>query len=1091
MSRSFLLLLPAFVSVVAAGAPSVNTASLPLAFEAAPGTAQYLARGAGLHVAVQATGVDVHAGKRSGPAAAIRLHFSGASAKAVASVSNKLPGTSNYFIGSDPSKWRTGVSTFGQVEFQGVYPGIDVVYYGNQSRLEYDFRVHAGANPSAIRLTFDGSARPALSPEGDLLVGELLQHRPVAYQNAANGRVPVACRYVIRQSGEVALALGAYDRNRELIIDPVLRYASYMGGTLNDGVTSIKVDAAGSVYMTGFTASSNFPAKGGSQNSYGGSNSEQRQGQFGDAFVAKLNPAGTAVVYATYLGGSGEDLATSIAIDSAGNAYVAGSTQSANFPVSASAPQRVYKGFTNDNGFYNPGDGFAVKLNAAGNQLVYATYLGGGLNDLAMGIAVDNGGNAVVVGATTSSDFPTTAGAAVRVYRGANNTGPNFGPSIAGDGFITIINAAGSAFSYSTFFGGAGRDGVSCVALDAQNNIYVGGLTLSSDFPVTPGAFQSTFKGVPTITNGTSTVPGDGFVAKLTSQGSVVYTTFLGGARMDAVTGIAADAAGAAYVTGGTLSTDFPVSSGAAQSAYRGSGGVGTIGASYGGDAFVAKLNPTGTALGYSTYLGGAGDEGGLGIAVDGAGSAFVTGFTLSNDFPKSADALQASNGGFGGQGIPPNSNFNLPERARNTGDAFLTQLSATGAITYSSFYGGTRDDAGAAIALDAGGNPYIGGNTLSASLAGTTSGAQSALAGIGQSWPRGDGFVARFDFGGKIPAQPARINVVAGFSGAGTVSARLATPFTVEVLDAAGAGVANAVVTFAATGASVSPASATTDAQGRASTTVTLGATTGSGSVTATVAGLPVATAALTISAAAQGPVVSAVVNGASFLPALAGGSWITAYVNVTAAANATATTVPLPTTLGGFRILVNGTPIPMYLVFALSPGTQLNAQLPYGLAAGTAQVVVEQNGVASAAFPITVQPSAPGIFVFGNNRAVAQNVAPDGSVSVNTADNGVPAGDYIIAYFTGQGALNNPVPTGGLASGSPLSIPTLPYSATLDGAPVSIAFLGMTPGQIALGQANIQIPRETKPGTYPLVIRIGDTSSNGPLLTVTAPRP
>lgn len=723
------------------------------------------------------------------------------------------------------------------------------------------FRVHAGANPSAIRLEFDGSARPSLSPEGDLLVGELLQHRPVAYQNAPNGRVPVDCRYVIRQSGEVALALGAYDRNRELIIDPVLSYASYMGGTLNDGVTSIKVDAAGSVYMTGFTASSNFPAKGGSQNSYGGSNSEQRQGQFGDAFVAKLNPAGTAVVYATYLGGSGEDLATSIAIDSAGNAYVAGSTQSANFPVSASAPQRVYRGFTNDNGFYNPGDGFAVKLNAAGNQLVYATYLGGGLNDLAMGIAVDNGGNAVVVGATTSSDFPTTAGAAVRVYRGANNTGPNFGPSIAGDGFITIINAAGSAFNYSTFFGGAGRDGVSCVALDAQNNIYVGGLTLSSDFPVTPGAFQSTFKGVPTITNGATTVPGDGFVAK--------------------------------------------------------------------------------------------------------------------------------------------------------------------------------------------------------------------------------------FDFGGKVPAQPARINVVAGFSGAGTVSARLATPFTVEVLDAAGAGVANAVVTFAATGASVSPASATTDAQGRASTTVTLGATAGSGSVTATVAGLPVATAALTISPAAQGPVVSAVVNGASFLPALAGGSWITAYVNVTAAANATATTVPLPTTLGGFRILVNGTPIPMYLVFALSPGTQLNAQLPYGLVSGTAQVIVEQNGVPSAAFPITVQPSAPGIFVFGNNRAVAQNVAPDGSVSVNTADNGVPAGDYIIAYFTGQGALNNPVPTGGLASGSPLSIPTLPYSATLDGAPVPIAFLGMTPGQIALGQANIQIPRETKPGTYPLVIRIGDTSSNGPLLTVNAPRP
>jgi hypothetical protein len=188
MSRFALLLVPMSVCLFAAGAPSVNTANLPLAFEAAPGTAQYLARGAGLHVAVGATGVGVHAGRSSRPSSSVQLHFAGANRKAAASTANQLPGTSNYFIGSDPGKWRTGVSTFAQVEFAGVYPGIDVIYYGNQSRLEYDFRVHAGANPSAIRLTFYGAARPSLSPEGDLLVGELLQHRPVAYQNAANGR---------------------------------------------------------------------------------------------------------------------------------------------------------------------------------------------------------------------------------------------------------------------------------------------------------------------------------------------------------------------------------------------------------------------------------------------------------------------------------------------------------------------------------------------------------------------------------------------------------------------------------------------------------------------------------------------------------------------------------------------------------------------------------------------------------------------------------------------------------------------------------------------------------------------------------------
>ena len=459
MSRIFLFLLPVSMFSFAAGAPAVNTASLPLAFESVPGGGQYQARGAGLHVAVQASGVGVQTGRSARTAASVQLRFTGSNAKAPARPAETLPGKSNYFIGSDPGKWRTGVETYAKVAFEGVYPGVDVIYYGNQSRLEYDFRVRPGANPSVIRMAFDGPARPSLSADGDLRVGELLQHRPVAYQSGVGGRVPVDCRYVIRPSGEVVLALGAYDRERELIIDPVLSYASYMGGSLNDGVTGIKVDATGSIYMTGFTTSTNFPAKSGAQNSYGGSNSEQRQGQFGDAFVAKLNPAGTAVVYATYLGGSGEDLATSIAIDAEGNAYVAGSTQSSNFPVSTSAPQRVYKGFTNDNGFYNPGDGFAVKLNAAGNQLVYATYLGGGLNDLAMGIAVDSAGNAVVVGATTSSDFPTTAAAAIRVYRGANNTGPNFGPSIAGDGFITILNAAGTTFNYSTFFGGAGRDG--------------------------------------------------------------------------------------------------------------------------------------------------------------------------------------------------------------------------------------------------------------------------------------------------------------------------------------------------------------------------------------------------------------------------------------------------------------------------------------------------------------------------------------------------------------------------------------------------------------------------------------------------------
>jgi uncharacterized protein (TIGR03437 family) len=1086
--HSRLLLFLALPLVCQAATPSVNLGALPLAFEPDPSGA-YNARGAGLGVSVRPAGASIRAGK-----ATIQMRFTGANPDARPQPLDRLPGSVSYFIGSDPSKWRAGLPTFGRIEYHAVYPGIDVAYYGNGAQLEYDFQLAPGADSRAIRLQFDGATRPAILAGGVLAVGGLRQHRPVAYQTIAGKRVEVECGYVLRARGEVGLRLGSYDRSQPLIIDPVLSYASYLGGSVNEAVTSVKVDSAGNIYMAGFTSSIAFPTRGAAQANYAGNNSPLLQVQFGDAFVAKLNPSGTALLYATYLGGSGDDFASSIAIDAAGNAYVAGNTQSSNFPTTLGAPQRTYKGFSDDNGFYDPGDGWVAKLNAAGNQILYSTYLGGTLNDFAAGIAVDSNGNAVVVGATTSSDFPTTTGALYTQYRGANNAQPNFGPSIAGDGFITILNSAGTAYLHSTYFGGSGRDGISAVALDAQNNIYVTGITLSSNFPVTPGAAQGTFKGVAQNVDGANLVPGDAFVSKLTSGGALVYSTYVGGARQDAGMSIAVDAAGSAYVAGGTLSTDFPVTSGAAQSGFKGTGAVGQVGEAYGGDAFVTKVNSAGTAFVYSTYLGGAGDEAALAMAVDGAGDALVTGFTLSKDFPTSADALQKTNAGFGGQGLAPYPAFGFDsERVRNTGDAFLTKLSPAGAISYSSFYGGSRDDLALAIAVDAAGNPYVAGNTLSPSLAGVSAGsAQASFGGAGAQFPRGDGFVAKFDFGGVLAPTPARINVVSGFSGTGTVSTMLATPFTVEVLDAAGAPVPGITVTFSAVNATATPASATTNAQGRASTTVTLGATAGTGSVSASVAGLTAATGTLTITpAAASGPVVKAVVNGASYLKTVAPGSWISVYVDVTASALSQASGT-LPTILGGFRVLAGTRAMPLLAIIPLSPsGTQINAQLPYEVAPGNVGITVEQNGVASAAFPATVQASAPGIFLFGDNRAVAQNLAPNGSVSVNTADNPIPAGDYIILYLTGQGPLDNAVATGAAASGSPLSVPTLPYSATLGDTAIPIAFLGMTPGNIALAQANIQIPRNTPPGTYTLSVKIGEAVSNAPVITVTNPRP
>ncbi len=1086
----------AHLSILLSGlALGANTSrNLPLAFEPNQGQgdreSKFFARGPGYTVALRPDGASIRTGGKSGKSETAVMRLLGASPSAKGHATDPLAGKANYFIGSDPAKWHSNVPTFAKVEFARAYPNIDMVYYGSEGRLEYDFIVQPGGNPASIRLQFRGVSPTKLSATGDLEIGGIRQHKPVAYQRtAADVRVEVACRYVLRPNQEVTLEVGSYNKQYPLIIDPVISYASYIGGSGNDTVGSIKVDSAGNLYMAGFTTSGNFPARGAAQAAYAGSNSAVEQAQFGDAFVAKLNPTGTAMIYATYLGGSGDDFATSLAIDAAGSAYIVGATQSSNFPTTAGALQKTYKGFaaSDDNGFYNPGDGFVAKLNAAGNALVYATYLGGALNDLPMGVAADSNGNAVVVGATKSTDFPTTSDALSKTFRGASNVGA----SIAGDAFVTILNPTGTALVYSTFLGGRGHDAARSVAVDGQNNIYVCGMTSSTDFPVTTGAFQTTYQGNADVKDFAHPI-GHGFVVKFSAQRTQVYGTFLGGSLRDGAAAIAVDSTGAAYIAGSSASADFPTTANAPQRTYKGQGAVGTVGDLNYGDAFISKLNAAGSALVYSTLLGGAADETATDIAIDQSGNAYVTGFTLSNDFPVTKDALQSTNAGFGGQGLAPNASQGFTtERVRNSGDAFLVKLAADGSLTYSSFFGGKSDDAGLSVAVDAVGNAYIAGNTLSTALATSSGSLQQTYGGAGSQFPRGDGFVVKFDFGGKLAAPPAAVNVVPGFPSTGSAGAKLATQFTVEVSDAQGVKLAGITVTFSATNATVNPASAVTDATGRASTTVTLGTTVGSASVSATVAGIPVATANIAIAAVVPVPVVKAIVNGASFQTTLAPGSWITVFIDQTAAAISNAAAVPLPTTLGGYRILVNGAPIPMLAVYPLGPGTQMNAQLPYEIPVGTAQVVVEANGIASLPLPFPVQASAPGIFVYGSNRAVVQNVQPDNSLILNTDTAPVPAGDYIIAYLTGQGALDNPIPSGNIAGGSALSVPKLPYSATLNGNPVPVAFLGMTPGLIALAQANILIPADTPPGTYPLVITIGGAPSNGPQITVTAKRP
>ncbi len=631
--------------------------------------------------------------------AAFRMILAGANPKATITGLDELPGKSNYFIGNDPAKWRTNVPTYAKVKYQNVYRGIDLVYYGNPQQLEYDFVVAPGADPkaisldvAAIRSSLDGgrTVPPRIDANGDLVIpageDDVRLHKPVVYQAAVNhgakgsARHFVDGKYVVKGRNRVSFEVASYDPGKTLVIDPVLVYSTYLGGSNYDDGFGIAVDSAGSAYVTGATLSSDFPTASPLQPSFRGTRN------LGDAFVAKLSAAGSALVYSTYLGGTNGERGAGIAVDSGGNAYITGSTGSPDFPTAH--PIQV--------ALTGPADAFVVKLNSTGSALVYSTFLGGSSFDEGFGIAADPAGNAYVTGQTLSPDFPT-APALQAVFGGGIS---------AGNAFVAKLNPNGSALVYSTYLGGSGGDTAGDtgwgIAVDPSGNAYVTGGTGSTDFP-TADPLQA-------VPNGF----GDAFVAKLNPTGSaLVYSTYLGGSNSDIGSGIAVDSAGNAYVTGRTFSPDFPTAS--------------PLQAVYGGveDGFVAKLNPTGSALVYSTYLGGSNYDYGSGIAVDSAGNAYVTGYTLSTDFP-TVNPLQM----FSGRG-----EFN--------GDAFVANLNPGGsAFVYATYLGGTGDETGVAIAVDSAGDAYVTGYTSSTDFP-TANPLQAHSGGYD------DAFITKIDFAG------------------------------------------------------------------------------------------------------------------------------------------------------------------------------------------------------------------------------------------------------------------------------------------------------------------------------------------------------
>jgi hypothetical protein len=595
----------------------------------------------------------------------------------------ELSGTVNYFVGNDESKWKTDISTYRKVNYNGIYSGIDLVFYGTNHKLEYDFVVKPGADPREIRLALDGVDSVNIDKNGALILSSgadaIVFKIPLIYQASKYGNKQIAGSYLPEHSAvqgqgktTVSFKLGAYDRSKPLIIDPVLDYSTYLGGIDGDWASGVAVNSAGEAYVVGTTSSPDFPTTPGSvQPNPSGCN----PGTYcRDVFITKFNASGTALMYSTYLGGSNDDYGTAIAVDSSGNAYVTGDTQSTDFPTTAGAFQRSCGGTC----FYN--DAFVAKLNANGSVLAYSTYLGGSNEDDGTGISVLNG-NAYVSGFSASVDFPVTPGAFQTQLQGQ------------GDSFVVELNANGTVLNYGTFIGEGTGPGI---AVDSTGNSYLAGATSSANFPFTSSAFHTAFFSGP-IDNT--------YITKLNSTGSALfYSALLGGAS---ITSITIDGAGAAYFAG-PAGPFYPISAGAVDPPC----GNGTL---------VAKLSPDGSVLN-SSALVCSGSFGQASITKDQVGNIFVFGDTDSTTMPTTVGAFQTS--------INNGCCFSA---------AFLAKLAPDfSALGYSTYFGGSSGATAGGSATDTAGNLYGVGSTSSSDF--PVHDAFQATYGGG-----GDAFVSKF----------------------------------------------------------------------------------------------------------------------------------------------------------------------------------------------------------------------------------------------------------------------------------------------------------------------------------------------------------
>ncbi len=812
-----------------------------------------------------------------------------------------VPGYSNYFLGNEPANWRTHVPHYAWVKARGVYPGVDLRYHQQNGSVEYDFEVAPGADPSQIRLHWDGAQAVAVNQNGDLAIsigqrGSFIQKRPVVYQLDHGSRRLVPARYSLSGGHTASIVVDAYDKDLPIVIDPVIAYATYIGGSLAEQVDAVTVDSTGAAYVVGGTSSSDFPTKGGYQKAEG----------LVDAFVMKIAPDGASIVYSTYIGGKGTEIAYGVGLDQAGTIYVTGGTGSADFPTKN--PAQTYSGKY---------DAFVTAIQPNGDALVYSTYYGGTADDSAAAIAVSPDGMAYVAGVTTSSDIPTVS--------------PLMQKKGGTDAFVAAFSVTGRP-TFSTYLGGSDDDSASGIAVGTWWDVYVTGTTLSSDFPVTRSISKFFNK--------------DAFVGKIIPfQSKLVYLTYLGGSGIDEGAAIAVDSSGAAYVTGSTYSKPFPNTLG-----FPG-------GDLWRPDAFVAKINPAGDAVVYATQIGGTSFDYGYAVAAHPYGGVYVAGETLSS---------------VAGSVLPPKGDI----------EAFLTKVDKNGAIAYFTYLGGSRVDRALGVAADRSGSAYV----------------------VGETWS------------GDMPV--------------------------------------------------VTPVKATNEPGWQDGLLVKV------------------------IDAEQTGPAIcdACVYNGAGFHAGLAPNSWITIKgLNLASSTETWSGQIvdgKLPTTLGGVSVTVDGKPA---YVSYVSPG-QINALAP-DVGTGAVQVKVTNAGKTSDPVVAYSQPFQPAFFMVGDYALATR---PDYSlVAKNGAIPGVvtqPAkpGEVVVLWGTGFGPTVPPAPIGAVIPGGAIYSCANPVAVEVGGKLASVLGAAMTPGSAGLFQIAIRIPESVPDGDLIIQAQVSGYGSPAARITI-----